>query len=1345
MTGASLPSRFCLSCGAENRPHESRCRLCRDTLEIDRQEELTGVAFVLNELPLHRRTGMLSGIFYDRLRTYYLSRLSAIVGPGKALAAQHLDVSQRPAQPVALAAAAEQAATRAERARPLAASLPQVAQSPVRPKSSLQALALEWLPEQQANLLLYLGAFLVVAATLTFVGSAQDAVSPAFKMTLVALGTCAFLAGGLFCLRNQRVRQAGAVFLGVAALMVPLNFVGAYVFFLHEDQIDPSGLWLGASLACALFYGAVSFLNLGRWYPVPAAVALISALTATGSLLDPPVEAFAWTYVTLGLIMILPATLSLGRASEVLGKTWWRIGHILVDATLVVACLQFAVGIEDASFDGRLIDLGLLWLGLSSASLAFFATAALTKPAGWYRWAAALFLLVQLASILSAADAPNWSYPVAYALLASGLAMSPYAMRATLREVLFEPFWTTGHVVALGSGLLALSVIGLGPASRWFLPATGAPLASFYWLQSALALRSQAGWPGSSLGLGRQAAGRWLQAVAFLVSGVSVVSLAYALELETAWYGLAALGVASVYIAALFPFGLRWPAHQELGSLALLALAVAVAIPFLAGAALATSIAGLGACLLYLVLARLSESDARVFPYLPRLGTSAPSAGTAFVQAVSGGLPVHLAALALCAGFSGLLGATSAVDVTSARAVAWAFFGLSVGMLLAAASLRRWWPQIRVHVYAAAVAVAAGAFAVVIDQPGPVAAMLATLAAAGFAASLWERQRVLMFPASTAALCAFLAGWRYVTPEDAYAPLVLALLGAGAMGMAAWQRQRLGQDAAIVLGIGLTYVVTAPAISWLRFAVLVDPDAVLDVWPYDPTLAYQVAVAACAAAACVLALRTRLLPSSESLVAAAAMVLLFGLWSWARFGHAYATWPDQIAAMHLSAAILFICVAFATERAPWLLASAGDLTWTAALNPPQRRLGLAMLVLSAGWALDLGFYYALQVLGLEPARDSDLAWAFFCMAVAQALLAAGARWTWASASKYAYVVAIATSVFALFTASDLEGQSLFLVAACAGLSLAFAVWEREPKGLLVSGAYGFAALLAAQRYFEIDFAVLTLTLTGSGLALYAARILLAGRSRDWVSDMRAVAFSFATGAPVVAGVRLVYLAAADGLMGDDLVETWLYQAMVLSVFGLGLLVAVETARARNLGGYVGASVLIMASLLMEIVHFQPDNPQAYSVPIGLYFLGAALLASRLRLLPRNLSFWQERLYGLGPAIIMAPSFIQSLHHDAWGYGVILLAESLLFLALAILERRVWLLTVALSFVVSNVVHYAVFGDGSGEGGLPSWALLAIAGILVMAAGTAILMGRDRWSEIQASLLGWWDGENGLLT
>ena len=40
--------------------------------------------------------------------------------------------------------------------------------------------------------------------------------------------------------------------------------------------------------------------------------------------------------------------------------------------------------------------------------------------------------------------------------------------------------------------------------------------------------------------------------------------------------------------------------------------------------------------------------------------------------------------------------------------------------------------------------------------------------------------------------------------------------------------------------------------------------------------------------------------------------------------------------------------------------------------------------------------------------------------------------------------------------------------------------------------------------------------------------------------------------------------------------------------------------------------------------------------------------------------------------------------------------------------------------------------------LPNWLLLAIAGMLVMAAGTAILLGRDQWSRWQSALEAWWN-------
>src|SRR3990172_2219309 len=93
-----------------------------------------------------------------------------------------------------------------------------------------------WLAEQQANLFLFAGAFLVVVAALIYVGYSGQAVAGALKMALLAAYTLAFLAGGAVCLPLPPVRIPGPLFVAVSAVLVPLNFVLAYNVF-EEHQL----------------------------------------------------------------------------------------------------------------------------------------------------------------------------------------------------------------------------------------------------------------------------------------------------------------------------------------------------------------------------------------------------------------------------------------------------------------------------------------------------------------------------------------------------------------------------------------------------------------------------------------------------------------------------------------------------------------------------------------------------------------------------------------------------------------------------------------------------------------------------------------------------------------------------------------------------------------------------------------------------------------------------------------------------------------------------------------------------------------------------------------------------
>jgi hypothetical protein len=333
----------------------------------------------------------------------------------------------------------------------------------------------------------------------------------------------------------------------------------------------------------------------------------------------------------------------------------------------------------------------------------------------------------------------------------------------------------------------------------------------------------------------------------------------------------------------------------------------------------------------------------------------------------------------------------------------------------------------------------------------------------------------------------------------------------------------------------------------------------------------------------------------------------------------------------------------------------------------------------------------------------------------------------------AYAAALTTTIPSLVFAINHEGQLALLLLLFAGAAVCLSVWEREPRALAFGALYGFLAVFAGRRYLELDYAVVPLLISAISYAVFAIAAALQ-RVRGWGATLLAVSFAYSVLAPLSGAYLIAHLADDEWYIGTTyFLESNIYQATVLSLAFLGGMIA-ALALIRGIGLAAAlASLFLMAALLLEIAHFQPDNYQAFSAPLGLYLFVLALFATRYGpRLPEELSPWLERFYVLGPTLIMAPNFLQSLEQGAWHYGLLLLVESLVFLALALAQRRVWLLTIASAFVVANGLHYLFF-----EQTLPTWATLSLAGVLLMAAGTAILSARDRWPAIQDAFLSWW--------
>jgi hypothetical protein len=154
---------------------------------------------------------------------------------------------------------------------------------------------------RQADILLYLGAFLLGVAALIFVSYQDASVVDGIQLAVLMAYTVAGIAGGMLVRRWDRVREAGHVFLALGALLLPLNFVLLYTSFLRDADISPESIWLLGSISCAIFYFGLAERGLGTLYRIPAAIAAFSAWTSLIAIFDMPLEWVGAWYMLLAV------------------------------------------------------------------------------------------------------------------------------------------------------------------------------------------------------------------------------------------------------------------------------------------------------------------------------------------------------------------------------------------------------------------------------------------------------------------------------------------------------------------------------------------------------------------------------------------------------------------------------------------------------------------------------------------------------------------------------------------------------------------------------------------------------------------------------------------------------------------------------------------------------------------------------------------------------------------------------------------------------------------------------------------------------------------------------------
>jgi hypothetical protein len=179
-------------------------------------------------------------------------------------------------------------------------------QPATKPTQSPQFDLAHWYSDNSINLLLYLGAFLIITAALVFVGFQWDQFSGPLKAGVFSLFTLVFLFMGLWFVTIDKIKSAGLTFTAIGALLVPVAGMAWYTFVFKDIGISQYPVLLVTSLVCLLLYTFLSQSGHGLLYaylsPLSVYALILSAANLTTTL--PAANFSLITITSLGLTLI---------------------------------------------------------------------------------------------------------------------------------------------------------------------------------------------------------------------------------------------------------------------------------------------------------------------------------------------------------------------------------------------------------------------------------------------------------------------------------------------------------------------------------------------------------------------------------------------------------------------------------------------------------------------------------------------------------------------------------------------------------------------------------------------------------------------------------------------------------------------------------------------------------------------------------------------------------------------------------------------------------------------------------------------------------------------------------
>jgi hypothetical protein len=316
------------------------------------------------------------------------------------------------------------------------------------------------------------------------------------------------------------------------------------------------------------------------------------------------------------------------------------------------------------------------------------------------------------------------------------------------------------------------------------------------------------------------------------------------------------------------------------------------------------------------------------------------------------------------------------------------------------------------------------------------------------------------------------------------------------------------------------------------------------------------------------------------------------------------------------------------------------------------------------------------------------------------------------------------------------GHDAVLLGLTAGGLAVTAGWARRWVSLLAGALVAAAAAAAAWSAFDWATWTLALAYTATGAAVFAVlsphRRYKAKTDAEIpaVASVVALSWAGAVGGPLTAAIAVQQRVDAEVVSAVATVE---YRALTALVLAVAPLLVVEGWRLREPRAFVAASAVVLVAALMAIGIAEPDNVQAYTVPIGLYLIVLGIVVRRSSALWRSHLYLHEAIQFAGAAVLVLPQAEQSFDPGGARWGFILIAEGALFLTIAFTLGARWM-AVAGVLTLSGVALRWLAESGDT---IPYWLTLGVAGLALLLLGVFLLLRRDWWADIRHRTAGWW--------